>query len=272
MKRCALALLLAWAGCHSRSAVAPTPATRDAAVAKSGPRIFIVGASVSAGMGGLPFLDAFAAAAPQSDVASAASIFLFRDPMRATREQAAAALAFKPSLVIALDLLFWHAYGSATQAQRRDAIAHALHQLDSLHAAGATVVVGNLPHIVTASPYLLDPASVPPVEELAELNRQIEAWAGPARTSERMDAKPLKLVAPFASWAAPLAQHGNVTMPDGSQVAADALMAADGLHANPRGTYYVLTQLDQWLEHHGTAAALLQFVPPGPAAEAPTGW
>ncbi len=269
MKRLGLALLVAWAGCHSRSSVAPrngsaevpSPTVHDAALAKTGPRIFIVGASVSAGMGGLTFLDAFIAAAPRSDVGSAASIFLFRDPPKATRDQVAAALAFKPTLVIALDLLFWDAYGFAPQAQRRDAIAHALQELDRLHAAGATVVVGDLPHIVTASPMLLDPSSVPPVEELAELNRQIQAWAGPR-----------KLVAPFATWAAPLALHGEVTMPDGSRVAADALMAADGLHANPRGTYYVLTQLDQWLERQGIAADVLQFVAPVTSTAPPKGW
>ncbi len=227
-------------------------ATRTVAVG-SGQRIFIMGASVSAGMGGLTFLDAFKAAAPRGEVASAASIMLFRDPKAATLKQAAHAADFKPSIVIALDLLFWDAYGFAPQAARRRAIADALAALDRLHAAGAIIVVGDIPRIVTASPMMLSPEAVPPANELAELNAELAAWAGPG-----------KFVAPFAAWATPLAANAAVTMPDGARVMASTLMAADGLHANPRGTYYVLSLLDHWLEARGVPADDFVFVAPAP--------
>ena len=221
------------------------------ALARSGQRIFIMGASVSAGMGGLTFLEAFKTAAPRGEVASAASIMLFRDPTAATQRQAVQALAFKPNLVVALDLLFWDAYGFAPQASRRVAMTAALAQLDRLHAAGAIVVVGDIPHIVTASPMLLSPEAVPSINELAELNAELAAWAGPG-----------KWVAPFASWAAPLAKNAEVTLPDGARVVASTLMAADGLHANPLGTFYVLSLLDRWLEARGVPADDLRFVAP----------
>ena len=223
----------------------------QSAMAQSGQRIFILGASVSAGMGGLTFLEAFKTAAPRGAVASAASIMLFRDPIAATQRQVVQALAFKPTVVVALDLLFWDAYGFASQASRRVAITAALAQLDLLHAAGATVVVGDIPHIVTASPMLLSPEAVPPANELAELNAELAAWAGPG-----------KWVAPFASWAAPLAKNAAVTMPDGTRVVASTLMAADGLHANPLGTFYVLSLLDHWLEARGVPVDDLVFVAP----------
>lgn len=223
------------------------------ATVDSGQRIFIMGASVSAGMGGLTFLDAFKAAAPRGEVASAASVMLFRDPKAATLKQAAQAADFKPTMVIALDLLFWDAYGFAPQAARRRAVADALAVLDRLHDAGAVVVVGDIPRIVTASPMMLAPEAVPPANQLAELNADIAAWAGPG-----------KLVAPFAAWATPLAKNAEVTMPDGARVMASTLMAADGLHANPRGTYYVLSLLDHWLEARGVAVDDLVFVAPAP--------
>ncbi len=268
----AVAGLVLALGCHASSTQPSTPlqptvltgrgavvpfgggnldAAADNAMVGSGPRIFIMGASVSAGMGGLTFRQAFTVAAPRGEVASAASIMLFRDPKAATQQQAAQALAFKPTLVVALDLLFWDAYGFASQAARRNAIAVALAELDRLHAAGAIVVVGDIPRIITASPVLLAPESVPPAHELDELNAELAAWAGPG-----------KWVVPFAAWAAPLAKNAPVTMPDGSQVAANKLMAADGLHANPLGTFYVLSLLDHWLEAHGMPTDDLVFVAP----------
>src|SRR5512146_1201701 len=73
-------------------------------------RIAIVGASVSAGFGGAPFGELFAAAAKHSIVESYANILLFRDPIRETRAQVAKAIAFHADSIVALDLLFWDIY------------------------------------------------------------------------------------------------------------------------------------------------------------------
>src|SRR3990167_6538561 len=58
-------------------------------------RISIVGASVSAGFGGVPFGDAFTLAAKGAKVDASASTLLFRDPIGDTHRQLAQATAFK---------------------------------------------------------------------------------------------------------------------------------------------------------------------------------
>ena len=100
MARLLAALILV--ACHSEE-LAPAPPSSGPAIPLD--RIAIVGASVSAGFGGAPFGDAFAAAAPRSAIESEANVMLFRDPVGDTKKQVDRAIAFRPSTIIALDLL-----------------------------------------------------------------------------------------------------------------------------------------------------------------------
>jgi len=58
-------------------------------------RIAIVGASVSAGFGGMPFGEAFEQAAPRSQIEAAANVLLFQDPIAESRVQIDRAIAFR---------------------------------------------------------------------------------------------------------------------------------------------------------------------------------
>jgi hypothetical protein len=226
------------------------------ATSATGPfaRIAIVGASVSAGFGGTPFGDAFAAAAPRSAVQSSANVMLFKDPIGDTHRQLGEATAFKPSIVIAVDLLFWDVYGGGDAAWHDNALADSLAKLDKLRDAGAWIVVGDVPLITTASEMMLPKDAIPSQARLDAANRVIATWAKKQRV----------VLVPLAEWTAPLRTGAKVKLPTGETVDAAELMSIDGLHANPLGTWYLLDKLDHFLEGKiaGAGAADLLFQRP----------
>ncbi|HEU4612103.1 MAG TPA: hypothetical protein VFS15_08500 [Kofleriaceae bacterium] len=206
-----------------------------------------MGASVSAGFGGTPFGDAFEHAARRSKVASWANVMMFRDPVADTRAQLAKAIEFHATTVIAIDLLFWHVYN----VHSLDA---ALAELDKLYATGAWIVLGDVPRITTASELLLPKDAVPSQQEIDAANRQIEAWAKRDRV----------VMVPLAAWTEPLRSGATIEIAPGENVPAASLMALDGLHANPLGTWYLLDRLDHFLEAKlpGTPKDALVFARP----------
>jgi hypothetical protein len=210
-------------------------------------RIAIVGASVSAGFGGTPFGDAFEHAAKHSKVASWANVMMFRDPVGDTHAQLAKAIDFHATTVIAIDLLFWHVYN----VHSLDA---AFAELDTLHATGAWIVLGDVPRITTASELLLPKSAIPSQAEIDAANQQIAAWAKRDRV----------LVVPLAAWTEPLRSGSEIEIAPGEKVPAASLMALDGLHANPLGTWYLLDRLDHFLETKlpGTPKDALVFARP----------
>lgn len=263
--------LLAWLGLvaphpscsHSPSSPPPSPGSagsREAIPAatspRSGPalpldRIAIVGASISAGFGGTPFGDAFAAAAPRSKVTTAADVMLFRDPVGNTTKQLAVARDFKATTVLAVDLLFWHVYGFG---DRSAGFAATLDALEALRAAGTWIVIGDIPLITTASELLLAKEAIPSPTLLGSANEAIRAFA----TRERV------LLVPLGEWTEPLRAGAEVMLSTGEKVAARSLMALDGLHANPLGVWYLLDRLDHYIEEKlpGTSRDALRFERP----------
>jgi hypothetical protein len=232
------------------------------APAASGPalpldRIAIVGASVSVGLGGTPFGDAFAAAAPRSRVESFANLYLFRDPVGDSRAQIERALAFGPSAVVAIDFLFWDIYGSPDPAWRARALASGLAQLERVHGAGAWIVLGDVPHVTTAAEWILSRDNVPDATALAAINAEIAAWAA---------ARARVLLVPFAAWTAPLAADADLELAPGEVVPVRSLTTIDGLHANVLGTWYLLDKLDRFIEAAlpGTPRGALVFTRPAP--------
>ena len=245
-----LVLVLAVA-CRSE---APATAPTAAGPALDTTRIAIVGASVSAGFGGAPFGDVFKAAAKRSAVESVANVFLFRDPIAGSKEQIDKALAFGATTVIAIDFLFWNLYGAPDPTWREQALANGLAELERARASGAWIVVGDIPHVVTAAEWMLPRAQIPDPPTLAAANAQIETWAKRERV----------VFVPFAAWAAPLANNEQVEIAPGEQVAARSLVAPDGLHANALGVWFLLDKLDHYLEAKlpGTPKDALVFVRP----------
>lgn len=217
-------------------------------------RIAIVGASVSAGFGGTPFGEAFSAAATQSKVDTAANVMLFRDPIGDTQRQLDQAVAFKASTIVALDLLFWDVYGSRDPAWHDQALTTALDRLEQARAAGAWIVIGDVPLITTANEMMLPKEAVPAAAALDAANQRIRAWAARERV----------LLVPLGEWTAPLRAGQDVTLPGGEKKPAAELMSIDGLHANALGTWYLLDKLDHYIEAQlpGTPKDALVFERP----------
>lgn len=246
-----LGLLNPLFGCHPANTPAKEPGAALPIV-----RIGVVGASVSAGFGGTPWGDAFRAAAkpcptPATEsctaVESWANALLFRDPVGETRAQVDKAIAFHATTVVAIDLLFWHVYNLRN-------VDRGLAELDKVLASGAWVIVGDVPLITTASELLLPKDAIPSQAELDSANAKIAAWAKQDHV----------LLVPLAEWTAPLREGADVEIAPGEKVPAISLMALDGLHANPLGTWYLLDRLDHFIEQKlpGTPKDALQFVRP----------
>ncbi len=243
-----LALSAVGVSCHPTSKVRTEPALPL-------DRIAIVGASVSAGFGGTPFGDAFTAAARSSKVESFADVMLFRDPLGNQRRQIDAAIAFAPTVVVALDFLFWDLYGASDAGWREQALTTGLAELERARAKGAWIVVGDVPHVVTAADWMLAKDQIPPLAEIDALDAKITAWA---THRERV------VFVPFRSWAEPLAAGGEIEIAPGEKVPASTLVALDGLHANALGVFVLLDRLDHLIEHElpGTPPEALVFLRP----------
>jgi hypothetical protein len=181
-------------------------------------------------------------------------MMLFKDPMGDTARQIQEASAFKPSIVIALDLMFWDVYGGSAPGWHRKALAGSIDRLEDLRAGGVWIVVGDVPLITTASELMLPKDAIPSKADLDAANKEIATWAK----------KDHVVLVPLAEWTSPLRTGANVKLPTGEMVEAAELMALDGLHANPLGTWYVLDKLDHFLEATipGTSKDALVFKRP----------
>jgi hypothetical protein len=213
---------------------------------------------MSAGFGGTPFGDAFAAAAKASAIKSEADVMMFRDPIGNSRGQIDAAIAFRATAIVALDFLFWDIYSRPDPTWRDRALAAGLGELERARSTGAWILVGDVPHVTTAAEFLLPTSNVPDGATLAAYNAKISAWAA---GKERV------LVVPFAAWAGPLAAGGQIEIAPGETVEARTLVALDGLHANELGVWLLLHRLDQLIEAKlpGTPGDALVFRRPAPS-------
>jgi hypothetical protein len=252
MTRTLLVLLIMSIGCREQT---KTPLEPRVGPALPVSRIAIVGASVSAGLGGVPFSEAFAAAAKGAAVESEANVMMFRDPIAETKQQMDRALAFHPTVIVAIDFLFWDIYGSTDPQWRVRALDSGLAELERARAAGVWIIVGDVPLVTTAADWMLPKEQVPAAADLAALDQRITAWV---TGRERVIAVPL------AAWTEPLRSGRPVELTPGELVPAQSLMAVDGLHANALGTWYVLDRLDKLIEAKlpGTPKSALVFVRP----------
>ncbi len=261
LSRSALLVLALAASCGDGDASRRTAAPAAAAARDAGPRLdlarpFVIGASVSAGFGGAPLRDLLdESIRGPHQVDTAADLFTSRDPVGKIRAQVDRALAAAPTVVFALDALFWYVYASWLDADGRMArLEVGLRELERIR---APLVVGDIPWMRDAHPMMIRPEAIPPPEQLDRFNRRIRAWA-----AERANV----VVVPFSAWVEPLLRGEAVAeRPGGEPVPAAELMAMDRLHPNRRGVIYILGQVDGTLEaaFPGTPADALQ-VPEAP--------
>jgi len=140
-------------------------------------RVAIVGASASAGFGLRLQLDDVLVAAldgAQGEVLDAADEGLFLSPLGRGRRAVDEALAFEPTLVLALDFPFWFAYGGRPDRERAAFLTQGLEQLDRF---SCPVIVGGIPDMGDAVGIMLTRTQVPGEATQLALDAQVRAWA-----------------------------------------------------------------------------------------------
>jgi len=110
--------------------------------------------------------------------------FFFANPGPVARSEVDRALDAQPTLVLALDYLFWFAYGTVSAegepmrdgAQRLENLERGLQQLQRIIDAGAPIVLGDIPDMRESIGRMLSKAQVPDVETIAKANERIRNW------------------------------------------------------------------------------------------------
>jgi hypothetical protein len=169
-------------------------------------RVAVLGASASDGFGlrqeagrKLRLTDVFEAALPtSSELTHAATGMFFMNPERNGQRMADRALAAKPTLVIAVDFLFWHGYGAlGSQARRLALLETGLAHLDRFD---CPIVVGDFPDCHAAlegvGPLggpIIAPSQVPARATLDALNARLQAW---------LEANPRATLVPLSTFVA----------------------------------------------------------------------
>lgn len=217
--RQAVAIALVLCGCSEGYFFgAPPPPAPAPTVPFS--RVAVLGASVSAGMGGGPIAQIIdARLAGEHQIIDLADVWTFQAPVNKLEQQVAATLAFRPTAVVAIDALFWCAYGRDNREARLRRC------LDILGRIDAPLFVGDLPDMRNAAGWMLPPPAVPSVHELVALNAAIAAWAS-GRANVRL--------VPLSEWNKPLLEGDRELQ---------RLMSPDGLHPNRGGVRYILRKL-----------------------------
>ena len=165
-------------------------------------RITVIGASVSDGFGlrlrttlpdgsrpvtGVNVAQVLQAAArdPSLVITTHASSMYFSDPVRYARRSVERTLADKPALVLAIDWMFWNAYGSSGVGGKRingceDRMAlleTGLNALEPLAATGVPIVLGDIPDMQSAiGGGMITENMVPDEACLARLNVRLKSW------------------------------------------------------------------------------------------------
>lgn len=246
---------------------APADGPRDAAQLLE--RVVAVGASVTAGFGldaelevTAPlelFLDA-ALAAPHGTVRSLGNGFFFMDPLEVGAKMIAQAKELDPTLLVAVDFLFWYGYGTlpsdAARLERLD------QGLELLAGFDCPMVVADFPDAHPAlkgsSPLMgggpiIGPDQIPSTAALRELNDRLRDWAAN---------RPNVILLPLAGFLEHLRQ-GDPQRVAGEELGADALdrlLQKDLLHPTVEGTALIaLFALD--------AARRAEGIPAGALAE-----
>ncbi len=204
------ALAAPYARAHTSRASDPTAA----AIVTPGhlyDRIAVIGASVSDGFGvfvsdpanaqaipsAVNLSDVLRAAAPTTSAPTTAppttatpilhhyaSGFFFSNPGSVGKSEIDRAIAAKPTLVLAIDFLFWYVYGTVDasgevmqdDAQRSANLETGFAQLDRLLVNGTPVIIADIPDMSDAIGKMLSANQVPTPAALEAVNARITAW------------------------------------------------------------------------------------------------
>ncbi|HIF42279.1 MAG TPA: hypothetical protein EYQ74_14445 [Planctomycetes bacterium] len=212
-------------------------------------RVVVIGASVSAGYGLRSELNASVRLGDVlqcliegegEECLDLGSNMLFRRPEALGAEQVTDALMHKPSLVMAVDFLFWFAYGrsNASTRKRVDRIDEALSLLDRFE---CPILVGDIPDMTMAlkgkGPFgfpLITRSMIPSKQARAAINKRLLAWA---KARKRVTIVPLSEFLESVQSGKTLKVRGNKW----TQKDLAAMMQDDLLHTRPQGSLSLLT-------------------------------
>lgn len=215
-------------------------------------RVYVIGASFSAGFGhDLPFAKALRETlVVPAHVESVADARFFTSPRSNALEHLDAVHGEAASMVVALDYLFWFAYGERSFESRVRGLLRALALLDTV---SVPIWIGDLPDMRGASSMMLPKDWIPPREQLDVLNGMIRLWA-----SERARVRLL----PLASWHERL-HAGEAFELRGEEYFFDPLRVFtwDQLHPSPEGTRLIAHLLCQEFEAAFPAFTENQYLP-----------
>jgi hypothetical protein len=202
-------------------------------------RIVMIGASASAGFiesepfGGPTtsklrlnrYLDA-ALMATHEPVRNLASAMFFMQPEQQGQSQSERARQSNPSLVIALDFLFWYCYGDGpTDKERLQRFEQGLKMLETF---GCPLIVGDLPDASAAAERMLTADEIPSPAALSAANRRLKEWATGRKQTVVV---PLSAFMRNAMANKPLTVHGH-TLGEGKT---RVLLQDDKLHPSAAG-------------------------------------
>jgi len=223
-------------------------------------RIAIVGASMSAGFGLDPEANPMmgqeskmqlaqiveaSIVGPHEPVHNGATMMFFTAPEPTAKRALAEAKTAKPTVIVALDYLFWMGYGSGNEAKREERVKSALALLEPFE---CPILLSDLPDFNGAKPdpMMLPPQAIPPAETIVKLNKQIGEWAKEHKNVVLVPQGEMlrKLIADEEI------QAGGNTFVKGSRA---RLLQADGLHTTLEGTCAMwASAVDAWRAHDAT--------------------
>lgn len=248
-------------------------------------RVAVLGASVMAGFGlahevGRPVLYSHVVDAmlrgERRPVASFASDRLFMMSLAQREALVTRLVEHRPSLVLAVDFLFWYGYGVVFDEESRPLLFE--RGLQELQRLGCPVVVGDLPDVSSAvgrATYMgttLVDVQVPSAAMLARLNARLHEWARE---------QPHVIVLPLADFVRrTLADEPFVLRGTVIEGARDDILQSDWLHPTLLGsaalTAFVLDAVEQALGDgfdetrvDWDAASVVQRLDPRPEAVRP---
>lgn len=215
-------------------------------------RVAILGASLSQGFGARPgWGAAFAAsrAIPPEVVSEHCTLFFFAKPVEHGTSLAEKARAADPTLVLAVDFLFWFGYGAVDisggkLASEDDRLRLLDRGLSLLEPFTCPLVIGDFPDASPAVGKILAPEQMPAPKTLAALNKRVGDWAA-TRTNV--------VVLPLAEWMAQI-RHGRTIRIGahefGKEAAAEWLQK-DQLHPTSEGLIALAMLVNERLTNRG---------------------
>jgi hypothetical protein len=154
-------------------------------------RVAVTGASVTAGyglitppikgnFGGYPInlkhiVDAMILA-PHEEVAYFGDSMFFAHPVVSGKEIIEKISAYDPTLIIAVDYLFWFAYGDVGLSGEEYRIKKFNEGLSCLENVKSDLLIGNIPDVHKAIGRVLSASHVPTVETIQKMNRMLNLW------------------------------------------------------------------------------------------------